>query len=367
MKKIIIPIIIVLAVVLAIVLILAKNKAELNKARTPVDRTNVPVAINVSPAAYRPLEVNMQYPATIQPSEEATIYAQTNGMIASLNIFLGQQVRKGEVVGNLDSRTLAINLKQAEISLHAAVINRSKMLDDYNRARDLYENKAGLEVNMLTAKNNFENAQSSYDNAQNNIRLIRQQIANAKIVAPLSGTVSAQKVKQGEYVSPSTPIASIANINTLKTTVFVDQATTYRLKSGQTANIISPVFPDQIFLGKIIYISPVADPNHNYQVDLQVMDKDGISLKGGTDAQVSFNSIPNKEVLQIPKSALMTDAAKPYVYVVKDGKAEVKKVMIGVVKNDKVEILSGLTGGEQVVTAGQISLKEGSNIFIIKN
>ncbi len=64
--------------------------------------------------------------------------------------------------------------------------------------------RPGLEVNMLSAKNNYENALNNFDNAQIQINLIRQQIANASIIAPLSGNISAHKVKQGEFQIPVT-------------------------------------------------------------------------------------------------------------------------------------------------------------------
>jgi len=367
MKKIIIPIGVTSVIVLAMVWVLAKNKSELNKANTPVDRSSVPVSVRVSQAARQPLDLAVQYPATVQPSDEVQLYSQASGMIASLAIELGQVVRKGQVLGKLDTRILEINLKEAEANFKAAAINREKLLDDYIRAKDLYENKAGLEVNMLTAKNNYENALSTFENAQNSIQLIKQQMANANIIAPLSGIISAHNLKQGEYVNPGTPIATITNIHTLKTTVFVDQPTAYQLAIGQTATISAPVYNEQKFSGKVIYISPVADANHNYQIDLLITNKEGVALKGGTDVQAAFQTTAKKEALQIPKSALMTDASQPYVYVLEKGKAKVKSVKIGASKNDKIEVLAGLSEGEQVVTAGQINLQEGSIVSIIKN
>ncbi|WP_130857963.1 efflux RND transporter periplasmic adaptor subunit [Olivibacter jilunii] len=365
MKNIIIPLGIVSGIVLLIILVLANNKEALNKANTPVDRSNVPVAVKVSNVEIQPLEINVNYPATLQPSDEVKLYAQASGIISSLNLGLGQKVGKGQVLGKLDTRILEINLQEASTSFKAASLNAAKLLDDYTRARDLYEHKAGLEVNMLAAKNSYENALSSQENAQQNIALIQQQIANSNIVAPVSGIVSAHNVKQGEFINPGTPLATITNINTLKATVFVDQNTAYQLSLGQLAQISSTLFKERKFQGKVIYISPVADINHNYQIDLMITDKGGIELKGGTDVHVAFQTIARKKVLQIPKSSLMTDASEPYVYVVENGRAMTKQVKVGVSMEDRVEVLSGLIKGEQVVTAGQINLKEGNIVNII--
>jgi RND family efflux transporter MFP subunit len=365
-KRLILPITIVVLIILSIIIVLVGNKKKIDNAAAPVDRTKTPVAVTVAKAQLKPLEINVQYPAITQPYEEASLYAQTSGMITYLNVALGQHVAKGQVLGKLDTRILQSNLKAAQVSLKSAQINRAKLLDDYNRAKDLYENKAGLKVNMLSAKNSYENAMTTEENARVQIQLMKEQIANANIISPVSGIISANNVKQGEYVSSTTAIAKISNISILKTTEYVDQELSYQLKMNQAAVISSPVFGNETFSGKIIYISPVADANHNYQVDLLVNNNATSKLKGGTDVQVSFNTLTKRAALIIPKSALCTDEKRPYVYVVENDKAKTKYVTIGAIKNDEIEVLSGLLAGEIVITGGQINLTNGSNININK-
>jgi RND family efflux transporter MFP subunit len=229
-KRLILPITIVVLIILSIIIVLVGNKKKIDNAAAPVDRTKTPVAVTVAKAQLKPLEINVQYPAITQPYEEASLYAQTSGMITYLNVALGQHVAKGQVLGKLDTRILQSNLKAAQVSLKAAQINRAKLLDDYNRAKDLYENKAGLKVNMLSAKNSYENAMITEENARVQIQLMKEQIANANIISPVSGIISANNVKQGEYVSSTTAIAKISNISILKTTEYVDQELSYQLK-----------------------------------------------------------------------------------------------------------------------------------------
>lgn len=360
------PATVVALIILSIIIVLAGNKKKIDDAKKPVDRSRLPVAVSVAQASVALLGANTQYPALIQPLDEAQLYAQTSGIIATLHIQLGKQVKKGQILGRLDTRILEINLKNARISQQAAAVNRDKLAEDYNRSIDLYQNKAGLEVNMLTAKNNYQNALNTYENSLVQIDLIRQQIANANIVAPLSGTISMHKVKQGEFVNPGTAVASIADISKVKATVFVDQQMSYKLGLGDQALVTAPLFANQTFSGTVVFISPVADANHNYQVDLLIAQTRNVALRGGTDVQVSFQAIAQKEALQVPKSAILTDTKEPYVFVSQDGKAIIKKVRTGLAQNDMVEILAGLKPGEQVITSGQINLKEGSIINILK-
>ena len=365
-KKWIAPMAISVLIVLSIVIVLASNKKIIDRASEPVDRTKIPVAVTVAKVKMQTLNIETQYPATTQPYEEAMLNAQTNGLVSYLNVSLGQHVRKGQVLGRLDTRILQNNLKSAEIAYQSAEINKQKLWDDYVRAKDLYENKAGLEVNMISAKNSYDNAANNLENSLVQIQLIKEQIQNANIIAPISGTISNNEIKQGEYVSPNTAIATISNVGIIKTTVFVDQQLSYLLKLHQIATIKSTLFPEKKFVGKIIYISPVADVNHNYQIDLLIENDGGAKLKSGTDVQVAFNTSTIKDALIIPKVALNTDEQQAYVYVVQREKAVKKVISTGIFMNDEVEVISGLQEGDTVITGGQINLTNGSNISITK-
>lgn len=357
---------------------LLKNKKEIDQRNTPVDRSNVPVAVSVASVLFDSLPENILFPATLKAFEESNICSQTSGILSKLSIELGQQVQQGKVVGKIDTRILEINLKNALVNLETAKVNKQstannlkKLEEEYLRAKDLFENQAGLEVNMINAKYAFDNAKLSFDNATNSyenaliqIELTKQQIANADIIAPLGGTISTKNLKIGEYVNPGTIIATITNIGSMKASVFVDQQVVYKLKIGQESILTSSFMPNKKFSGTIIYISPKSDANHNYQVDLLLKNTD-VALKAGTDMMARFGSSETGNVLQIPKNALVAEKDEAFVYVVEDNKAIGKPIKIGNILNGKVAVLSGLKEGEKVITNGQINVKEGSNVIIV--
>jgi RND family efflux transporter MFP subunit len=366
----------VLVAIIAITLI--KNKNEIDKSNTPVDRSNVPVAVSVASVSFDNMNESILFPATLKAFDESNIYSQTSGILSSLSIELGQYVQQGKVVGKIDTRILEINLKNAMVNLETAKVNKQsaannlkKLEEEYIRAKELFENQAGLEVNMINAKYAFDNAKLSSDNANNSyenalvqIELTKQQIANTNIVAPLSGTISSKNLKRGEYVNPGAIIASITNIGSLKTSVFVDQSVVYRLKVGQQSFLTSSFMPDRRFSSNIIYISPKADANHNYQVDLLLKNTD-VALKAGTDMMASFGGSERGNVLQMPKNALVVEKDEAFVYVVENNTAVGKPIKIGSILNGKVEVLSGLKEGDKVITNGQINVKEGSKVTVV--
>lgn len=374
-------ILIVFVCIAAITLTLIKNKSKIDKAAKVTDRSAIPVAVNTATVKNGDMNISNQYPATVKAFDEANISSQISGQISHLNIELGQKVKAGEVLGSVDTSILSLNLQANEINLQTAKnnkdiaeINTQKLKQDYERAKYLYEHNAAQEINMINSKNAYDNAAASLENATTGynavltqIGLTKQQIANSRIISPLNGTISSKNIKPGEFAAAGAIIATVTDVNTLKTTAYVEQATAYTLRLGQNAFITSPVFGNNHLTGKIIFINPKADANHNFQVDLLVVQNPaGIPLKAGTDAQVSFNIINKKSVLIIPKAALVTDREEPFVYVIEDGKVKGKEIQIGSVINDKVEVLSGLQENEQVVTSGQINLHEGSKVSVIK-
>jgi membrane fusion protein, multidrug efflux system len=342
---------IALLVVAAITVTLIFNKKEINEANRVVDRTKVPVAVTTQKVVSGKLAIIAEFTAVLRPVEEANVYVQTPGIISSLSVKLGDKVTKGQVLGVIDSRLTELNLKMAELS-------KEKLADDYTRAKELFEGNATTEMNSINAAYNYHTTSIQVDQ-------IKQQIANAKIISPISGIIAFKNLSAGEYAGPGVPLASVVNTNQLKATVFVDERNVYRLIYGQVAAIFSDVFPGREFAGTIWYISPKGDENHNYQVDLLLSNTGDLMIKAGTHVSVRFDFSPDAEALQIPSIALLQDRTEPYVFVVKGNRVESRAIVTGVRLNNSIEVVSGLSNGEEVVISGQINLTNGSLITIV--
>lgn len=363
MKKNTIIIGVIAILVIAVFVTLSRNKSKIDEKNKAVDRTKIPVSVTTEKATFGDLIASNNYPATIKAQNEANIYSQINGMISSLQLELGQPVRKGQVIGKIDTKTLVINLQIAKAAYNTAKLNKTKLYDDYKRAEDLFNNKAGTEISMINAKYASDKAFNDCENALQQVNFNKQQIANANIVAPLSGIVNAKNSKEGEFVSPSVAIGSITNVSTVKATAYVNQSMVYSLSLGQTVTIHTSALSAD-FSGKIQYISPKADANHNYQVDVLVSNNGSTKLKPGTDIELQFNAKATKGIL-IPKTALVVDRKDPFIYVVQNGIAKGRKIQIGGSDTDKVQVLNGLEANDVVVVNGQINLFEGCKVKVL--
>ncbi|MBB3188511.1 efflux RND transporter periplasmic adaptor subunit [Microbacter margulisiae] len=352
-RKTAIPVTIFSIVVVAIAATLTVNKKKIDAANQIVDRSLIPVSVTVSKVTNQPMTINLTLPAILNPYESANISVQTPGIISSLSIDKGSRVAQGEIIG-------AIDMRVARLNLDAAQLNSEKLKEDYQRTKALYEGNAASKVNSIDTK-------YAYENAGIQVKQIKQQIANANIVAPISGIINARNLRAGEFVNPGMTIASVVNIYQLKASVYVDEADVYQLHLGETATVTTTVLPGQSLTGKVIFISPQGDDNHNYQVDILLDNRTKPMLKAGTNVNVSFDFSPKGNVLQIPKIALVDDHQRPYVYVINGNRAEGRYITTGADQGEYIQVTNGLKEGDEVVVSGQINLQNGSLITIVNH
>lgn len=352
MKRTIIIIVSVFAVLLLIGMKLFSNKKVLNERNKPVDRSGIAVPVTTAQAFTGAVSGKFSVPAIVEPWNSARISMNAAGKLQTLNIDLGSTVTKGQFLGSVDNSVKQINLASAELLA-------AKYETDFNRIKDLYEGKAATEVEFNNAKYNLENSKTQ-------VALIKQQIADGSVIAPITGVVTEKNVEAGEFVNIGSPIATLVDISKLQSFVQVSEKNVYSLKKGMPVVITTDIFPGKKFKGTVKFISPNGDESHNYQVGITV-DNYNTSLKGGTFIRVEFDIQGESKALQIPKVALVEGLKNPYVYVVNGNKTVTKKLVLGRDLGENIEVLNGLSEGEQIVTSGQINISESSIIEVVKN
>lgn len=347
MKKKIFVIAIVAALIGSIGFVLARNKKAIDAKKVVVDRSQMPVSVAVTRATLQSVDGSLQLPAELAPSKQADISATTAGKITSFRIALGSNVGAGQVVGSIDTRQQKLSVKDAQEAL-------SKAQHDYQLNKELFEGNAGTAQSVKDAAHAVEAARVRLQQAG-------QQAGEGAIKSPISGIVTVKNGEVGEYANPGMSLATVVDIYNLKAVVFVSEKDVYQLKLGQSASITADVLPGKTLNGKVSFISPVGDENHNYRVELTVNNKAG-ELKAGTYIKVTFNLGKDFTALQIPKIALVEGTKNPYVYVVNGDKAFIRKITVGRDVGENVEVLDGLKEGDEIVTSGQINLVDGSKI-----
>ncbi|MBE9463856.1 efflux RND transporter periplasmic adaptor subunit [Dyadobacter subterraneus] len=352
-SKRIITILIIALIPIAIIIRLTVNKNKLEDAKKPVDRSNVSIKVTVDTVSLKTVDGSVTQPATLITDNVATIAAETAGKISSLSIELGSSVRKGQVIGHIDVTENQQKLQAAELSI-------TKLTSDYERSKVLLAGSA-------TNANAVTDAKYELDAKKLEAAQLRTQISRANIISPSSGVITDRQKIAGEYVTTGTIIATVTNVNTLKANVSVPESQVFYIKTGQKAIITSDAYPAERFTGSVNYVSPKGDDNHNYAVQLAITNTGSVQLKAGLYVHVEFTYPKAKQsFLMINKNALTEGVKNPVVFVYKNGVVEKRKLVTGSEQGDFIEVKTGLSVGELVVTNGQINLSEGSKAQIIK-
>lgn len=285
---------------------------------------------------------------TFHARHDLTVVSETQGKIIEMLKVKGDQVAKGETIAVVDSE-----LAQADLA--AAKAQYDKMKLDMDRFSNLKHSDA------ITARQ-LEDVKLAYANAEAQYKAAAKRMENTRIVAPISGVINEDFAQLGTFLSPGMQIAEIVDLRKLNLNVKVSESTVIELERGQKITISTDLYPTQTLEGKIIAIAAKADGAMKYEVEIEVTNPEKTPLKAGMYGVAHFTSADADASLFMERSALVGSLKNPKAFVTDGQTAQLKDITIGRVLEDKVEILQGLEEGQQVVTNGQINLKDGTRV-----
>ncbi|MBP7795170.1 MAG: efflux RND transporter periplasmic adaptor subunit [Elusimicrobiales bacterium] len=176
--------------------------------------------------------------------------------------------------------------------------------------------------------------------------------APGEITSPLTGVITQYFVDIGEYVSPATPICEVADISNVKIIVYVPENDLPRVKLGQSVRFTTDAYPQRTFWGKVSKISQSLNTSsRSSEVEIMAGNSD-LKLKPGMFARVDMIINTHPATIVVPRKAIREFGGENYVYVVKDNKAYRQKVTTGVTLEDVVQITSGISDNDVVITMG---------------
>jgi RND family efflux transporter MFP subunit len=341
-----------LAIAALIVFRLTSNKKKLDEKNRPAPVTAVRIPVKAAPAREQLLEISMVKTGNLAPFKEAKALAKTGGTLLQVRFKLGDQVNEGQVLAMIDTRGQQLELQKAETSV-------AKLRNDLNTYTELLQGKAATQEQV-------NNIRQDYSNAVNQAGQARKNLADASIKAPTGGIISARPVEEGVFVNAGAEIATIVNLSKAKVQVNLTEAEVYQIMQRQKVKITTDVYPSKVFAGTVTFISPQADQTHNYLVEIQIDNSQKAILRSGTFVYADFSEKTSQRVLVIPREALTESIKNASVYVVENGIARQKSIQTGTETGGMITVTGGLKAGDQVITSGQINLKDGTQVSISK-
>ncbi|MBQ2429467.1 MAG: efflux RND transporter periplasmic adaptor subunit [Alistipes sp.] len=265
--------------------------------------------------------------------------------ITRLLVDVGDRVYAGQTVAELDNPALA----QAKVQLENSEANYKRSLELYNFGG---ESKASFDA----VKTAYEVAKSTYENM----------LENTTLTSPISGVVTARNYDNGDMVS-GLPIFVVQRINPVKIFINVSESLYSYVKKGMKVDVTLDALSEQTFEGKVSRITPSIDPQtRTFQVEVTVANGKEM-IKPGMYARVTMNYGTRQNIVVPDQSVVkMLGSGDRYIYVYKaDGTVSYQKVELGRRMNDKYEVLSGIADGDEVVTSGQVALKDGIAVELV--
>ena len=306
--------------------------------------------VEVVKASRRSIAASYTGTAALEARGEAQVVAKTSGIALRVLVDVGDQVRTGQTLVQIDRDRAALQVAQADAQVR-------KLEANYRRAAQLVEQK-------MVSVNDVDQLRYDLENARATLRLARLELSYGDVTAPISGVIATRSIKLGNLVQINTPVFTIVDTSRLEATLNAPEREIETLKAGQAVQLTADALPGKIFDGRIDRVAPVVDSGSGTFRVVSAFDGGGL-LQPGMFGRIRINYDQRANALVIPRNALLEDGGAPSAYVIRDGKASRITVKLGYTDGQWVEVREGLAEGEQVVVAGKAALREGSAVQVI--
>ena len=316
----------------------------------------VVIAVRMTPVVVQEISMPVRSAGMVATSEEVRLSFKTGGIVARTYVGEGESVKKGQLLA-------ALNLAEINAQVSQATNAHEKAKRDFGRARNLFTDSVATLEQLQNAETALNVSKSVLDMAQFNL-------AHSKIIAPRSGVILKQLVRENELVAPGFPVYAlgISGKNWIIRTALSDRDVV-KVQPGDTARVSIDAWPDEPFTAVVSQIDESSNPmTGTYEIELNL---------GKTDKRLSYGFIANVEIMPsrkvpcqlVPMAAVVeADGRTGFVYTVTpSGKAKKVRVTIATLHGTQAAISAGLENIPEVVSEGVAYLNEGANVEIRRN
>ena len=324
------------------------SRRKPSKKRDNKKKTNV----RVQEVDLESLSIQHTYVGNLLPNQRVTMRSEIDGVIENIYFDEGEEIVKNKKLVDISTKELSLKLKIAfaDSKLAETNLNRDEKLAKKN----------------LIPNAQLDQTRTFAERALLNKELAKISLNKSLIKSPLKGTVKTRFVKVGEFVRKGDRLAEILEVDRILVKVNIPEQEILQIKIGQKVDITLYILENKIFEGQVKKIGLEADAsNRTFPVQIEVDNRER-ELRPGMLARVTFTQRVDQDQVVIPRHTIMERDTGRIVYVVDNGKAFQREVSIGISQREKVQILMGLSKGEQLVVEGHTKLTDGEEITIVQ-
>jgi RND family efflux transporter MFP subunit len=287
----------------------------------------------------------------VDADENVSLSSEMPGTVTKINVKVGDEVSKGQILAETDSRAIEQNI--SDLQTNADLVNQL-----YEKQKGLWEQKIGTEVQYLQAK-------SQKESMDKKLLALKEQVRMSKVISPINGTVDGVNIKIGQAIAPGMPAISVINFSNLKVKADVAESYAPRVKNGNEVLIIFPDSKDSI-TGKIHYASRgINSLTRTFAVEILLDNSREYHPNQVARLKINDYQSPKPEIV-IPVKYIQKGAEESFVMVDENGKAVKKLVKTGREYSGMAEILDGLKEGDMIITQGYDLVNDGDPVKPVK-
>jgi RND family efflux transporter MFP subunit len=308
-----------------------------------------------------------------------TVVPKTSGRLESVNVKLGDRVSKGQLLAKLEDSEIREQAIQADASFEVSKATVRQQEANLKFADTSLARSKNLFTRNLVSRQTLDDAEAQFEASQAQLDLARAQfqaakarrdeaqitLSNTRIISPVDGFVGSRNLDPGAYASASTPLGSVVDIRTIRLVANIVERDLGKITVGMEAGVGVDAYPGETFKGRVARLAPVLDPStRTAQMEVEIVNE-SYRLKPGMYARVRFTVLEHPNALVIPRNALVEIEGKRGVFLAVNKVAQFRPVQTGIQEQDNVEVVSGLSERDSIVTTGSSALRDGDPIQLV--
>ena len=314
----------------------------------------------------------ISYTGTLEALTKVNITPEVGGKITRIHVQAGDRVVKGQLLAELETSSIRLQLKQAEAGVAVAEASYADALRNKERMDRLIKENAVSEMQREKIQLAFDAAAAQLEQARAGLDLAQHALDVSLMTAPFAGVIASKNAEVGDVINPmmggfgaggAGGVLTLMDYSRIKVVVAVSSQDIARVRKGQEAVLRVASLPGREFRGEVRAVNLTADPlNKKFGVEV-VIDNPDAALRPGTFGDLAFEVQSHEGALVVPQIAVLENA---YVFVVEGGKAVRKNVALGIQNTTMIEVLDGLAAGADVVVEGNFGLEEGAAVQVLE-
>jgi RND family efflux transporter MFP subunit len=347
-----------------LMIILLAAGCQEDKQHTSEEEGTSRVAVDVVRARTGQMQETVEGIGVLKAAETVEIRPELAATVEKVAFEEGQRVAKGDLLYKLDDSDLLAREKVADAALETAQTRLRNARWKSERIEELRDRDAASSEEYKELRDAVDEAQAGVQRARGELDLVREQLDDCRITAPLAGTVGQTHVDVGDFVDIGDPLTVLYSDSFLEVEFTLPERAVGRVRSGQQVQVLTETVDDHPFDGEVTYVSPsVRQATHDLLVKARIDDSNN-ELKPGLFAKARVVLETYDNALILPEEALVESEEGFTVFVVQDDHAEAREVTTGLRQPGQVEIRTGVEAGESVIVRGQMRLEDGTRVSI---